>query len=98
MNASTFSRSWVVILFAAAATVSASANTQLVLSRNAEAPAAELKGVIDLTVDPGLDDARVTLTLDGETLADGLRSPWKVVVDFGPNVIERRSRTPSRRT
>ncbi len=90
MNASTFSRSWVVILFAAAATVSASANTQLVLSRNAEAPAAELKGVIDLTVDPGLDDARVTLTLDGETLADGLRSPWKVVVDFGPNVIEHR--------
>jgi len=90
MNAATLSRSLVVILFAAAATIPVDANTQLVLNRNAEPPAAELKGVTEITVEPGLDNARVTLTLDGEKIADGLRAPWKVVVDFGPNVIEHR--------
>src|SRR5581483_5437028 len=90
MNTASLSRSLVVVLLAALATTPCQANTQVVLSRNAEVSADELKGVVDLTVVPGLDDARVTLTLDGQKIADGLRSPWKVSVDFGPNVIEHR--------
>ena len=63
------------------------ATTQLVLSRDA-APQSGVKGVVDLAVDPGFEDARVTVTLDGDKLAEGLRSPWHVTVDFGPTVVQ----------
>jgi VWFA-related protein len=36
-----------------------------------------------LTIVPGIDDARVTVSLDGQKLVDGLRSPWHIPVDFG---------------
>jgi len=39
-------------------------------------------------VRPGFDDARVTVILDGQKLASGLRSPYRLTVDFGPNVLE----------
>jgi len=47
-----------------------------------------INGVVDLTVSPGFDDARVTVVVDGQKLADGLRSPYHVTVDFGPTVVE----------
>jgi VWFA-related protein len=64
--------------------ISAHATTQLILSRDASSSnTAEFKGVVELRVNPGFDDAKVTITL-----ADGLRSPYRVTVDFGPQAVE----------
>jgi len=46
--------------------------------------------VIQLTVDPGFDDAKVALTVDGQRIATGLDRPYKVTVDFGPEAVEHR--------
>jgi VWFA-related protein len=73
----------VVLLFAA----SAGATTQLLLNRETNGPD-QVKGVVDLTVSPGFDDARVTVIVDGQKLAEGIRSPYRVTVDFGPAVVE----------
>ena len=69
--------------------LSASAATQLLLSRDGSTDrATDYKGIVDVTVNPGIDDAHVSITVDGQKLADGLRAPWKVTVDFGPAAIE----------
>ena len=47
-----------------------------------------INGIVDLTISPGFDDARVTVVVDGQKLAEGLRSPYHVTVDFGPTILE----------
>jgi len=69
------------------ATTAAAAPDQLILGRGT-APPADVKGPIDLTIVPDFDDARVTVTVDGQKIVEGLRSPWHVPVDFGPLLIE----------
>ncbi|HEX8154672.1 MAG TPA: hypothetical protein VF698_16180, partial [Thermoanaerobaculia bacterium] len=64
------------------------ATTQLLLTRGAATPQLEYKGVVDLTVSPGFDGAKVTIAVDGQQIADHLRSPYRVVVDFGPSAVE----------
>src|ERR1700737_3057148 len=66
---------------------SAQATSQLLLNRD-DKPSGEFIGVVELTVRPGFDDARVTIVVDGQKLADGLRSPYRVTVDFGPAPLE----------
>jgi VWFA-related protein len=78
----------VVVVLTFAFTVTLHATTQVILSRNAQIERGELKGIVDLTVDPGFDGARVTLVLDGEKIAENLHSPYKVTVDFGTVPIE----------
>jgi len=90
MKIATFSRSLVVILFTFAFAVTLHATTQVILSRDTQVDRGVLKGVVELTVDPGFDDARVTLVLDGDKIAESLHSPYKVTVDFGPVPIEHR--------
>lgn len=63
-------------------------NTQLVLSRGEQIPSAEYKGVIELTVNPGFDDARVSISVDGQRIADSLLAPYRVTVDFGAAPME----------
>lgn len=46
--------------------------------------------MIDLTVNPGIDDARVAIAMDGQKIADALLAPYKVTIDFGPTPIEHR--------
>ncbi|HEX9164156.1 MAG TPA: VWA domain-containing protein [Thermoanaerobaculia bacterium] len=58
------------------------------MSRNAEVPTTEYKGVVEVTVDPGFDDARVAVAVDGQRIADALPSPYKLTVDFGPTAVE----------
>src|SRR6058998_64767 len=70
--------------------LAASANaapTQLIVGRDS-APASDIKGTVDLTIVPDFDDARVTVTVDGQKIVEGLRSPWHVPVDFGPIAVE----------
>jgi Ca-activated chloride channel family protein len=69
----------------------AAATTQLSLARsgnNANGENGALKGVVELTVNPGFDDAKVSITVDGQRMAEGLRSPYRLMVDFGPAAIE----------
>src|SRR2546428_459784 len=72
------------ILIAAASQAS---TTQLVLSRDSK-PDGEIRGVVDLTISLGFDDAHVNVIVDGQKLADNLRSPYHVTVDFGPGALE----------
>jgi Ca-activated chloride channel family protein len=69
------------------ATTAAAAPDQLILGRDT-APPADIKGPIDLTIIPDFDDARITMTVDGQKIVEGLRSPWHVPVDFGPLLVE----------
>ncbi len=68
--------------------VTASANTHLLLTRGQRLPSTEYKGVIELTIDPGFDDARVSITVDGQRVAESLQSPYRLIVDFGPTAVE----------
>ena len=63
------------------------AATQLVLSRDAQ-PQSEVTGVVNLLADPGFDDGKVTISVDGQKIADGIRAPYRVTVDFGATPIE----------
>jgi Ca-activated chloride channel family protein len=70
-------------------TARAAAPTQLILQRdNPASLGEEIKGPIDLTIVPGIEDARVTVSVDGQRIADGLRSPWHLPVDFGPMPVQ----------
>src|ERR1051325_6624623 len=75
------------LLFTFITITSATANTQLVLTRDAQ-PEGELKGLVDLTAVPGFEAARVTITVDGEKIAEALPSPYRVTVDFGPTPVQ----------
>src|SRR5688572_2542967 len=70
-------------------TTTAVANTQIVLKRSSQQElAGEYTGVVDLAIDPGFENAKVTVLVDGQKVADGLRSPYHVIVDFGPAAIQ----------
>lgn len=76
-------------LLAAAFAAAAAANTQIVLERGKQAELnGEYTGVVDLAIDPGVDNAKVAILVDGQKVADGLRSPYHVVADFGPTPIQ----------
>lgn len=81
-----------LLLFLAAqlaATAARASTTQLRLARGIDrADEQQYQGVVELTVDPGFDNAKVSITVDGQKLADGLRSPYKVSVDFGANAVQ----------
>ncbi len=64
-------------------------STQLVLEHGAQTEhSGEYKGVVDLAIDPGFDNAKVTVTVDGQKVASGLTSPYHVIVDFGPTAVQ----------
>src|ERR1043165_9635169 len=67
----------------------ASATTQLVLTRDTH-PEGEFKGIVELTVTPPADNTKVSITVDGDKLAEALLSPYRVSADFGPRVVEHR--------
>ncbi|MEO8033429.1 MAG: VWA domain-containing protein [Acidobacteriota bacterium] len=73
-----------------ASSAAASSTTQLLLGRDQRPPAGDYRGVVELTIDPGIENARVSVTLDGQVLADALRAPYKMVIDFGPSPVEHR--------
>ncbi|HEX2060070.1 MAG TPA: VWA domain-containing protein, partial [Thermoanaerobaculia bacterium] len=55
---------------------------------NQQANGGQYTGVVDLAIDPGFENAKVTVTVDGQKVADGLTSPYHVIVDLGPNAIQ----------
>jgi Ca-activated chloride channel homolog len=66
----------------------AGAATQILLARDAATPDGEFKGVVELSVAPPADNMKLTLSVDGDRIADVLHSPYRVSVDFGPRVVE----------
>src|SRR5471032_62419 len=75
-------------IFTISLAAAAYGSTQLVLSRGEQLSSAEYKGVIEFTVNPGFDDARVSIAVDGQRIADALQSPYRVTCDFGPTAME----------
>src|SRR5688500_13133114 len=74
-----------VILSSAAA----QASTQNVLERGSQRVHNGLySGVVELAIHPGFADARVTVLVDGQKVAEGLKSPYHLVVDFGPAPLQ----------
>ena len=85
MRASPVLRSLILTSFIASA--AQAGTSQLVLSRDAN-PETDIKGIVDLTVRPGFDNARVAVIVDGQKVAAGLRSPYHLTVDFGATLLE----------
>jgi len=67
----------------------AAANSQILLERGKQTElTGEYSGIVDLAIEPGVDNAKVAVLVDGQKVADGLRSPYHVVADFGPIPIQ----------
>jgi Ca-activated chloride channel homolog len=70
-------------------TTNLSAATQLILQRGASGEhAADITGVVDLIVKPGFDNAKVSLSVDGKTVATNLLAPWRLTLDFGATAMQ----------
>lgn len=70
-------------------TTTIAASTQLVLKRGTQTDQpGEYRGIVDLAIDPGFDNAKVTVIVDGQKVAEGLTSPYHVVVDLGPLALQ----------
>lgn len=64
---------------------------QLVLAREGRSEhAGQYKGVVDLIIVPGIENAKVSVEVDGQKIAEGLLPPWHLKVDFGPMPIQHR--------
>ena len=66
------------------------AATQLVLSRGGKSLQEQYKGIVELTIDPGFENARVSISVDGQKIAEQIPSPYRVIVDFGETAVEHR--------
>ena len=63
----------------------AAANTQLTLTRgDANQLTTEYTGIVDLVIDPAIENAKVTVTVDGQKVASGILPPYRLTVDLGP--------------
>ena len=85
------SRNTAVLTFITAALLCAplaQGTTHLLLTRGEKTDSAEYKGVVELTVNPGIQDAKVSITVDGQRIADSVPAPFRVIVDFGPIAVE----------
>jgi VWFA-related protein len=65
----------------------AHAASQLLLTRGEEVTG-EYKGVVEVIVNPGFDNAKVSITVDGQKIGDAVPYPHRVIVDFGPTAVE----------
>ncbi|MDQ3280570.1 MAG: VWA domain-containing protein [Acidobacteriota bacterium] len=69
----------------------AHASTQIVLERGVQRDhSGEYSGVVDFAIEPGFDNARVTVVVDGQKVAGDLASPYHLAIDLGPNPIQHR--------
>lgn len=78
-----------ILLIAIASAAYAAEPRQLLLSRDSK-PEGEFKGLVDVVISPGFDDARVSVTMDGQKIADGIIAPYRIPIDFGPQPVEHR--------
>ena len=48
----------------------------------------EYTGIVDVLVDPGFENAKVSVSVDGQKVAANLLSPYRLTVDFGPTPMQ----------
>jgi hypothetical protein len=69
-------------------TTNAAASTQLVLERGSRRDhSGEYTGVVDLAINPGFDGAKVSVSVDGQQVANGLVSPYHLVRPQGRTAL-----------
>ncbi|HVE71348.1 MAG TPA: VWA domain-containing protein [Thermoanaerobaculia bacterium] len=69
----------------------AAANTQLTLTRGVPLQhATEYTGVVDMVIVPAIENAKVTVTVDGQKVATNLLAPYRITVDLGPTPMQHR--------
>jgi len=78
-----------LLYIALLSTATAAEPRKLVLARDAK-PEGEFKGLVDVVVSPGFDDARVSVSVDGNKIAEGVLAPFIIPIDFGAQPIEHR--------
>src|SRR4051794_8829867 len=76
-----------LLTIAIAAPTFGGAPQQLILSRDSR-PDGEIKGVYDVVISPGFDDAKVSVTLDGQKVAESVLAPYHIQIDFGTAALE----------
>ena len=76
-----------LLTISVAAPALGAAPQQLILSRDSQ-PAGEVKGLYDVVVSPGFEDARVSIVLDGQKVADNVLAPYHIAIDFGTQALE----------
>lgn len=76
-----------IFIIATIAGANAAGPRQLILSRDSK-PEGEIKGLVDVVVSPGFDDARVSVSVDGQKIADAVLAPYRIPIDFGPLPVE----------
>ena len=86
--AATRRRSNLIFLAVVLCATPAFASNQLILTHGEPTEKGTYLGVTDLLVDPKMDDARVWITVDGQKIAEGIRWPYRVIVDLGPTAVE----------
>jgi Ca-activated chloride channel family protein len=70
-------------------TLPAQAGSQIVLERGSQRDhSGTYSGVVDLTIRPGFENAKVTVLVDGQKVAESLTSPYHLVVDLGPVALQ----------
>jgi VWFA-related protein len=77
----------ILLTIAIAAPALAGVPQQLILSRDSQ-PQGEVKGVFDVVISPGFDDAKVSVTLDGQKIAENVLAPYHIQIDFGALPLE----------
>lgn len=77
----------ILLTIAIAAPALAGVPQQLILSRDGQ-PQGEVKGVFDVVISPGFDDAKVSVTLDGQKIAENVMAPYHIQIDFGALPLE----------
>src|SRR5262245_34253715 len=76
-----------LILTLVTITAASAGPKQLILSRDSK-PEGELKGVVDVVISPGFEDARVSVAVDGQQIADNVFAPYHIPIDFGALPVE----------
>lgn len=88
-DARAIARAAAVVLLAAVAVPPAHSATQrIVIERGSNNAATNLSGPTEIVVIPPVDDAIVTISVDGEKIATRSMPPYSVEVDFGPSAVE----------
>jgi VWFA-related protein len=78
----------IILLNLLLAVPSTASSQQLLLARDTKVIGDDYKGIVDLTVRPGVENAKVSINVDGQQIADSLRAPYRVIVDFGPAAVQ----------
>src|SRR5688572_7764968 len=76
-----------ILLIAIASAAYAAEPRQVILSRDSKIEG-EIKGLVDVVISPGFDDARVSVSMDGQKIANEVIAPHRIPIDFGPQPVE----------